>query len=102
MGQLGEEQMWREASSQPGEAAQDGEPGQAGDRDPGWRRRGPKSCFRRGATVDQENNNCCNSEEEEEEGWREGEGRDKGSQRGEEVAEHVCADMKREAHESGF
>lgn len=83
VGHLGEEEVWREASSQPGETAQDREPGQAGDGDPTWRRRGPRFGFRNGPAGDQEEDDCRNNEEDEEEGGREGgregERRDEGS-----------------------
>lgn len=69
VGQLGEEEVCREASSQPREAAQDGEPGQAGDGGPGWRRTGPRLGFRIGPVGDQEEHDCRNNEEDEEEGW---------------------------------
>lgn len=72
VGQLGEEQVRGEASSQPGQAAQDGEPGQAGD--------GRRFGF--GPSGHQERGGCCNNEEDEEDGGREGgrqgERRDKG------------------------
>lgn len=72
VGQLGEEEVWREASSQPGEAAQDGEPGQARNGDPSWRRRGLSLSFRIGPVGDQEEDDCCDKEEDEEEGRGEG------------------------------
>lgn len=91
--QLGEEEVRRDTSSQPGEAAQDREPRQAGDGDPSWRRTGPRPGLRKGPADDQEGDDRHNNEEDEEEGGRKG---------GEEKSEHVCGGLKREAGPSWF
>lgn len=94
MAQLGEEEVRREASSQPGQAAQDRDPGQAGDG-------GPRSRSRTGAGFDQEGDECCDDEEEEEEeGWRER--RDESRQRGEELRGHGADGVKTEDEPPGF
>jgi len=94
VGQLGEQQVRREAPPQPGEAAQDREPRQAGDRTPAL---GPGG-WGGGLDRGQEDHRGHEEDDEEDEGGREGkrEG-DKGRERGEETREHGCDGMKRKA-----
>lgn len=73
--QLGEEEVQRKISSQPGEAAQNWEPWQGGERDP---RFGLRDC----PTEDQEAYDRHNNEHEQERQ------RDDGGQRGDETREH--------------
>ena len=95
MGQPGEEEVRREASTQPGQAAQDREPGQAGDG-------GPRSGSRTGPGTDPEEDECCDDEEEEkeEEGWRER--REEDRQRGEQLRGHGADGAKTEDEPPGF
>lgn len=71
-GQPGEEEVRGEASSQPGEAAQDGEPRQAGDGAPSLGRRGRRIGLRRCPKSDQDQDGCRDNAEDEEDGRREG------------------------------
>lgn len=92
MGQLGEEEVRREASSQPGEAAQDGEPREAGDGAPDRRRRGRTESVRVQEEEEQEDEE--NQEEE-----------DEGRDGGEEEGEHGCReteDKEEAARSPGF
>lgn len=84
--QLAEEEVRRDASSQPGEAAQDRDPRQAGDGD-------PRPGLRTGPADHQEGHDRRRNEADEEEGGRKG---------GEEKSEHVCGGLKGEAGPSRF
>lgn len=94
MSQLGEEEVRREASSQPGEAAQDGELRKAGDGAPGWWKRG--RTFTTAPVIAQEDERDHEDDEDEEDGWR------NGGDIGEEKGEHGCKETgeKEEAERS--
>lgn len=95
VGQLGEEQVRRQTSSQPGEAAQDREPRQAGDGSPSG-----CSTRRRFGVRYQKPDGCHENEQSEEERWRKGGGRgDTGQKRGEQMGEHGCDSMEENEEE---